>query len=44
VVFAGLGTVLPLVTPSLLLHPKLCLSFFGLVGHMASDHADRFAR
>jgi len=43
VVFYGLSTVLPFITPDLLLLPRLCGAFFDLVGHMASDHASRFA-
>jgi hypothetical protein len=43
VVFFGLQTVLPLVSPELLQVPELCGAYFALVGHLASDHAGRFA-
>lgn len=43
VAFFGLSTILPLVTPDLLLVPAICQSFFTLIGFLASDFADRFA-
>lgn len=43
VVFRGLASMLPLLTPELLLFPKLCRRYFALLGHMLEVYPSRVA-
>ena len=44
VVLRGLAAVLPLLTADLLLFPKLCRRYFGLLGHTLEVFSDRVAQ
>ena len=43
VVFAGLDVLVPLMTGDLLQFPKLCRSYFALLGHMLEVYPERLA-